>query len=365
VKINETIDRLRLEKKADVDFNDLQAIWQCKQRWKEYYLLWGHAYAIKLAYRKCHDDPSILTFSHRLCGWSNPSYQLTPVFSMEIKTNFGYGSVSYFYTLLKYKNVDITPFSEWIQYEYAKFYEIVRYSQKYRLVHPEWLRAMEYARDACNLSRRDETAFVAKYIINECEEMVSGLNLVMSNDRFRFINDMRETYYIDKKGHVLTEFRGEKVSGALDFIGKIMEFSHIASVQGFIDRIKDCNRKLQPLLVRETAILAEKIDLSAKDLAEYQPKYEKYDSENRQYADKKEKLKRELIAANKMTWQHINNDLLNSRFKEEFPDYEEFREEYDKVSLNWLRMNDNHNNLVKVIGKISAHNTKIINFFRN
>ena len=46
---------------------------------------------------------------------------VTPNFSVEIKTNFGYGSVSYFYTKLKYKNIEITPFSEWVDYEFARF----------------------------------------------------------------------------------------------------------------------------------------------------------------------------------------------------------------------------------------------------
>ena len=59
-------------------------------------LLWSKAASINKTYRRCYEDKTILIFSHRLRGWSNPVFQLTPNFSVEIKTNFGYGNSSYF-----------------------------------------------------------------------------------------------------------------------------------------------------------------------------------------------------------------------------------------------------------------------------
>ena len=88
---------------------------QLKEEIKDKYILWNNAFSINKAYNICKKDKSILSFSHRKDGWSNPVYQLTQNFSVEIKTNFGYGRKSYFYTKLNYKEIDITPVSEWIE----------------------------------------------------------------------------------------------------------------------------------------------------------------------------------------------------------------------------------------------------------
>jgi hypothetical protein len=87
---------------------------------------------------------------------------------------------------LKYKNIDITPFSEWVDYEFAQFSEIIRYSQSYILRNEYWLDAMEYSRDACNLSLVDEVKFVEKYVIDECEKMVRGLENILNKEYFMF-----------------------------------------------------------------------------------------------------------------------------------------------------------------------------------
>ena len=58
---------------------------------KNKYEKWIKAYSIRKTYMICKSDKSIFLFSHRTAGFSNPIYQLTPNFSIEIKTNFGYG----------------------------------------------------------------------------------------------------------------------------------------------------------------------------------------------------------------------------------------------------------------------------------
>ena len=91
-----------------------------KKSFYDMYQLWTNAYSIRKAYETCKSDENIIIFSHRTSGWSNPVYQLTPNFSVEVLTNFGYGRSSYFYTRLKYKNIEITPFSDWINYRFVQ-----------------------------------------------------------------------------------------------------------------------------------------------------------------------------------------------------------------------------------------------------
>lgn len=100
-EINQIYQSILLDKKNLNTCNLELKVKRLKSEIKERYLLWYKAFAINKTYKLCHEDKSVLTFSHRINGWSNPVYQLTPNFSVEIKTNFGYGRVSYFYTKLK------------------------------------------------------------------------------------------------------------------------------------------------------------------------------------------------------------------------------------------------------------------------
>ncbi|KGE84843.1 hypothetical protein IX84_31370 [Phaeodactylibacter xiamenensis] len=189
---------------------------ECKERL--------HANYLQKAYKKCRKDKEILAFSHRRVGWGAPKYDLNENFSIELKTNFGYGSVSYFYTKIKYKDLDIIPFSDWVNYRISRIFEIVLYSSKHTLSNESWYDAMSYVAEACNISSKDEDLFVQKYIVDQCKELITGLQNILNSSTFRlkgyvFLN--QEKGYIDLKlsGHNLTEFRGEKISGALELIG--------------------------------------------------------------------------------------------------------------------------------------------------
>ncbi|MFV8361518.1 hypothetical protein [Flavobacterium sp. LS1P3] len=355
------------ELKPDI-YNPAEKITEYKQELKEQYLLWSKAFAIKKTYRICNEDKSVLTFSHRLVGWSNPLYQLTPNFSVEIKTNFGYGSASYFYTKLKYKNIEISPFSEWIDYEFAKFSEIIRYTQKHLLENKYWLEAMNFSKDACNLSMTDEVKFVEKYVIDECEKMLIGLEGIFSKDHFSFKDREKQQYSIDKKGHLLTEFRGEKISGALDFISKILEFETIAEIKSFIQRIETCNRKIQPILIEELKIIKVKLSNFNSEMTVLKPKYLAIVDKNLFYIKEKTELQRQMTASkqfNPLQYNSLQIDMtkVNLEFTAKFPEFEEFQKEFKSVSDNYRILTEQIQNLTKLFDNITTYNNKISNHF--
>lgn len=365
--ITEIISRqqlMLLNQNNDPEKYDInKAIAEYKEEIKARYILWNKAFSINKTYRLCHEDKSVLTFSHRIDGWSNPVYQLTTNFSVEIKTNFGYGKASYFYTKLKYKNIEITPFSEWIDYEFAKFSEIVRYTQSHLLQNEYWLEAMEFSRDACNLSMTDEVMFVEKYVMDECERMVSGLEEIFNKEHFSFKNKEKNQYTIDKKGHVLVEFRGEKISGALDFISKILEFEKIMSIESFINRIEACNKRIHPILVHESKILKVKIsNLTEKKIA-IQPIYEKVLSDNNEYIKKKDNLLKIMLSNGQLNIESIDTVKLDNEFNNKYPDHKEFKEQYKKVTENFRILTEQIQNLTKVYDNIITYDDKITRHF--
>lgn len=348
---------------------------------EEDFKLWIKAFNIGKAYRKCYDNQSILTFSHRINGWSNPEYQLSPNFSIELKTNFGYGSSSYFYIKIKYKNIDITPVSEWVNYEMAKFSEIVRYTKSFsnkwyngtyngmkifkKEIHNSyWQKAMEYTREACNCSRRSETEFIRKYVLEECEKMVTGLASIVKNSTFRFDGKNNSHYSVDKKGHQLIEFRGEKVSGAIDFISKIVEYNQIAEIQKFITRIEQINKEILPVLFEEMKIIEIELIGHNKDLSIIKPIYEKLKLKNIEYDKDINKLRIEMIDNKTFDIEKVDIEKLMKQFNQLNPKYEEFLDEFEKESNNYNQLIQKINILLDLKSKIKNYHLKIENYFK-
>lgn len=341
------------------------AITDYKKELKAKYILWSKAFSIDKTYRLCEEDKSIMAYSHRSVGFTNPVYQLTTNFSVEIKTNFGYGRSSYFYSILKYKNIEITPFSEWIDYEFAKFSEIVRYTQSHLLRNEYWLEAMDFSKDACNLSMADEVKFVEKYVIDECESMVSGLEDIFRKESFSFkhIKKDQDQYKVDKKGHVLVEFRGEKISGALDFISKILEFEKIASIKSFINRIEECNIRIQPILIVESKIIKVKISNLTAERNALKLKYDKVIKDNNDYNRERAELQNQMISSGQLNVKEFDFEKFLNEFCNKYPDYVEFVKEYNKVTKNYSNLNEQIQNLTTVYYNIVSYNEKIMRHF--
>ncbi|MFN9109691.1 MAG: hypothetical protein ACK5XN_06440 [Bacteroidota bacterium] len=363
-EINERYQLMLFNKKENPEnYNFKQAVAALKLEIAAKYYVWSKAYSINKAYRLCYEDKSILTFSHRIDGWSNPIYQLTPNFSVEIKTNFGYGRVSYFYTKLKYKNIDITPFSEWVEYEFAQFTEIIRYTRSHLLKNEYWLEAMEFASIACNLSLTNEVKFVERFIIDECETMVCGLEELFNKEQFSFKNRNGGQYSVKKNGHDLVEYRGEKISGALDFISKIIEFDKITSIKQFIERIELCNRRIQPILVEEDKLLEIEIAQLKKEKQNLDPKHEKVLRTNNEYRIKRIQLMEELIKKGVLIQNNIDSNKLEIEFKREYPEYEKFKKEYNDVigTYEMLKTRIQKNTIIR--DNIIIYHEKIKNYF--
>lgn len=325
------------------------------------YILWSKAYSIKTAYRTCNEDDSVLLFSHRIDGWSNPLYQLTTNFSVEIKTNFGYGRASYFYTKLKYKDIEITPFSEWIDYEYAKFFEIVRYTQAYDLQNENWLEAMKFSRDACNLSMLDEKRFIENYVIDECEKMVSGLEEMFHKEHFDFKTRSRGGYSVDKKGHILIEYRGEKITGALEFISKILEFDHITEMKIFVERIEKCNEKIQPILIEEIKLINIKLGKLNESRADLKPQFDLVCKMNNDYLQKKNILKNHLISSGELVAGSLDIVKLDHAFILAHPEFSAFKAECSRITESYRIIEEKIRILTQTRVNIANYENKISN----
>lgn len=303
-------------------------------------------------------------------------YPLSPDFVIEFDTNFGYGASSYFYLILTYKGLDIIPFSQWILYRCAGWKEIIRYSQAYDLQNYYWLTAMEYAQEAYNLSITDEQVFISRYIIGECEKMVNGLESMLINDKFKKYSlggIYSEEVYL--KGHDLVEFRGEKISGALSFISKILEFEKIGSFKNFINRIEICNKKIQPVLENEIVEITKELVPLVSEMTPLEIKYQESLSRYSSYSKEREELVHSLIKENgehykywylpdnEFKEQHPGYKTFNELFVEQHPEYPIFFNTYSEVCKKYFELSSIINLLKTTQENIVKYNRAIEKYF--
>ena len=370
VAAHNTIDQYVKGKLDLIDFNskhgpaDYNPVLQrqiLKRQIYCFYELWAKAFAIDNAYKECEKNTNVLAYSHRRCGWSSPVQRLTPNFTIEVKSNFGYGSVSYFYIKLTYKEIEILPFSDWVNYEEGTFSEIIRYTQKYRPNNDQWLPAMIYCRDACNLSLTDEDAFITKYIIDECEDMVNGLEKILNEESFVFKD--QGGYAKRIKGRALIGFRGDKISGALDFIGKILKYQGFASVAKFVNRIQICNRVLQPILATEVVKLRQELTDLNVQLTIVKPKFTVSLAKNTEYDTRRAALKKSLAATQDIPEHKLDIVELEKRFICQNSDYHEFVKSHQAIVESHRILTRQLASTKEVLDKIICHNLKILSYF--
>jgi hypothetical protein len=205
------------------------------------------AYNLSQKYKTLDLDKSVLTYSHRKVGWSNPIRRVDENFTFQAKTNFGYGSPSYFFTVLTYKNINVVPFCEVILYRNAKVAEILSYSSKHNLTNDSWVEAIDYICTASNIYLKDESEFVKIYIVDEIKRLtttlsnvvydkIDGIEVVKSG--YIFLNRDKEYIDLKKYSHDIIEFKGDRVSESLDFVPILEQMSMYNDFSNEIDCIE-------------------------------------------------------------------------------------------------------------------------------
>lgn len=335
-----------------------------KQKLWNDYKLWATAFGIEECYKKCQQNQKILIYSHRKIGWSNPIYSLTANFSIEVKTNFGYGRSSYFFSILRYQSIEITPFSEWVEYQFAQYSDIIRYTQKYNLENGSWPIALSYCQEACNISLLEERQFISKYIIEELEKMTQELEEILHKDSFIFKNKDHTFYKVDIKGRILIEFRAEKITGALNFIRKIMQLDIIIDTKVFIKRIEASNRMIKPLLVNELGIIKKELDEFNYDMNILLPIYLDRKKKIDLFEIQKHQLMEKLNPpGDELFW--LSQEQIEKKFLEIYPVYSEFETEFNKIESSYNILIQKIQNNEKIYNNISVYLNSILIYFKS
>lgn len=292
-------------------------------------------YILDKTYKAFENQKEILAFSHRRVGWSFPKFKLSDDFEVIFKSNFGYGTASYFYTNIRYKEIDILPYSDWIRYRYAEKSEIIRYTRKHQLKNESWRMTMDFTSELFNYSEKSPNDFINKWIVNECIEMVDGLeNLLNRNQNYEIINsfffkDLRTTLM----GIELINFKGERISGALSFLEKIkglIVFSN--TIPSLIERILNCNLSIYHELNVEINKLNQIIKELENQIDKIHPNWTKLKTEIDDFNIKKSQMLNEFKLSNPEV--EITQDILtkiDNNFNDKYPRFLNCKKEFEPV----------------------------------
>jgi hypothetical protein len=189
--------------------------------------------------------PGVRMYSTDTLGWSDFTYKVTDDVTITIGTNFGYGQSSYFHLGLRYKGIDVLPYSFVTKYYFANMADIIRYTQLYEVEHDSWNVAFEFVERMANLAAATPEAFIKETIVNEVKEMLDGLRAILESPRQfmdAFAGHAGETArcsYVTVRNMYSSErstyeayphemsmaVKAEKITGALDFLDNLRKLS--------------------------------------------------------------------------------------------------------------------------------------------
>ena len=202
----------------------------------------------------------IRMYSTDTLGWSNFSYQVTNDITITLGTNFGYGNASYFRLGLRYKGIDVLPYSYLVKYYYANRRDLLRYTRLYDVAHDSWNLAFSFVEEVANKASESEEEFVRHWILNEIKDMVHRLHSVFENPgdyiqdmlnlkgekadcdylTVRNMDSIEERRYGVCPEEMTMAIRAEKITGALDFLDNLSTLSTtLPEIEAYINEIKE------------------------------------------------------------------------------------------------------------------------------
>lgn len=305
-----------------------------------------------------YKDPTVAAYSHRQVGWASPDFNLNDDIKVVYLTNFGYGSASYFFLQIYYKGIGILPYSHWVHYRKVDACEIIRYTRRYHLENQEWMKAMAFTAEAYNVAVSDPATFVQKNIFNEVEEMVSGLETICRSKSYKLQESFFNPSCIIISGDDMIRFKGEKISGALEFLDQLQTLIPITNKVGsYIQRIMTCNFSIMEELNNAIIEKKEILDGILKDIEKEQPKWDDLSSRNEDY----EKMRGELYDAIAeedefygKAWNMIIEER-DKRFGNDHPEYAAFKEEYDSEHKVYHKLCLRRDQVQSFIGEIQSY----------
>lgn len=337
--------RLELEREKD------EKIWEeqekQKQRVLQDYIVMVRRFIFAQYYNNTIQiiKENSLMYSSEVMGWYGANFNVIGNARIGLRSNFCYGSSAYFDVLLNYKGINILPYSDLINYYWSNMMDNLRCTRSYATYRRNWPEVLTFVADICNWIERDPVSFEKKWIVDEVEQMMDGLNEIhgkieeyynrleeakkeeerqrlekvvsQRTIRYRNITASKIIQYKTYPHESLLTIQVDKFAAALSLLEDLLSLKNIyAPVIGYINTIIQYNKEIIPAIKTQCKELTFHIMKQEKELK----KIEK----NIKLAEKKLEIRRnEIDAAFELQYEEVDNNIpkalaiVNNRNKDE------------------------------------------------
>ena len=326
---------------------------------------WINTNELQVQSLKLDHQNDILMYSKENIGWNSYNYKISDDLRISIATNFGYGSASYFCLSVKYKDLEIIPYSLIVKYYKAFMVDIIRCTRQYLPSRESWEAAFDFVVELTNQSKSNTDNFIREYVMNEVKEMMCGLKSIlenpqtMMNNMIRFecpklvvnvrniLNDEQDRMRVYPK-ECLFLFKVEKITDALYFLQSLKSVASVfddikQDINEYIDTILAYNFELYPEIKKQCCAIENRIELEKNKLLIKDSSREQVIAQLKPYEEKLESLCKDISDYN--IW---NNK----------------REDFKKANLIYSQLLDKKRDLDDEINKITIHIDEYEKFYK-
>jgi hypothetical protein len=349
--------------------------------------LYAHRYTEKLYEIK--RDPEVRMWSTDQIGWKAFEYNVNDDITVYIKSNFGYGSASYFFCNLKYKEINILPYTSVVKYYYVKMIDFIRHTRTYAIERNSWAQVFDFAIVTANMAKHEPERFIKKWIVNEVEEMMVGIREVINSPKkklehflnfdqdieigsyrlFRNCSDTDRKDYEVLPGEKVLAFKAEKITGCLLLLDNLRSLTEIAPIiVPYIEEIEQMNRRLLPeidshieSLERDIQRLEDNLAAVKKEIHAIAPTMKDHNKEIEKLRKEMNKAKNE--ASNDGGIHTYSIEEAESEYIKVHPEYVKQKKEYDDLKETKAELEkriDRRNRFLEILVKCKNRISKYI-----
>lgn len=227
---------------------------------------------------RINEVDSVKMSSHEFIGWTTMEYPIHKDLTIKVKTNFGYGSSSYFFVNVCYKGIDLLPYSQVVNYYYANMQDIIAHTRSYRAERNSWQIALDFVAGLSDRTQVGLEKLAYEWLRNEIMEMIEGLQGIKRKPQpalakiagnrhkdihlvsVRSMSDNEDRIYKAYPDELALVFKMEKISNALCVLNELEQASIIYpdAIQA-IQTIKELNQSIVPELVNAVEMVEHRI----------------------------------------------------------------------------------------------------------
>lgn len=293
--------------------------------------------------KKIKEKGEIKLYSRDIVGFSTYMHPINDDITVELRTNFGYGSAAYFNLAVKYKDIVILPYSYLVHYYYANMKSLMACTRAYRPLRDSWESSINFIADFVNQSVADPKKFIGEYVIREIEEMMKGLRAIMDNPaevqsrikdsslseiRLSVIRPFNKDEIVmmeTMSDELTTLFKAEKITGALLFIESLMQLQEVCGdMSPLIDEILSMNKMVKPEIPPVLNSVRSMIEAFKKEVKIIERQIKFKENRIRYFEQRKEHIQAKMTFAEKIAHDKI--------FREKNLQYVKLEEELEELN---------------------------------